>query len=424
MYPKCVSVLLSISLLSVLSIVTVRLAAQENFVKGFIVNQSGDTVRGEIDYRGWDLTPSSVNFRTGPEKIKQSFSSSDVRAFGALTKNGLEIYRAFYVRLINNSSELSKLSNHPQPTWDKLQIFLQLIGDGALSLYKYKGANARIHFFISKSGDLPYELVFHTYADYSNALYYNREYRLQLEAATSDCPDLKTAGVDALEYHEKAIAKLVSRYNACKGSAGYSFRKERNPVPVRLTVAANYARFRTEGLPPYDIMDYKGSFGPSLGASIQIVLPRQNEKLSSLFEPVLRLQEHKGKATRYTNENDYSNFSHEISTTFIRINTYFRYEFVKNPRRPFIQIGVANAFPLSLKNTLREHRVFYSTTTSLTSTSPAFTRKHEQGLVAGAGISFANSSLEGRFELSNGFSKAILVTSRMNTFSVVYSYKL
>jgi hypothetical protein len=401
-----------------------RLSAQENFLTGFIVNLSGDTVHGEIDYRGWDVSPSSVNFRKGARNIKQAFSSGDIRAFGVQTKKGPEVYRAFMVRLINNSHDLSKLSNHPQPTWDQTQIFLQLLEDGALSLYKYKRADARIHFFISKGADLPAELIFHTYADYNNALYYNREYRQQLQAATADCPDMKSSGTDGLEYHEKAITKLVSRYNTCKVEKSYSFRNERNPVHISLTAGANYARFRTEGLPPYDIMDYKGSFGASVGATFQFVLPRQNEKLSILIEPVLRLQEHTGKATRYENENDYSNFTHEIKTSFIRITTLFRYEFVKNPLRPFIQLGIANAFSLSLKNTLKEHRVFYTTISDLASTSPAFTRQYEQGLVLGTGFSFARSSLEGRFELSNGISKAVLVTSRMNTFSVLYSYKL
>ncbi|MFZ4726623.1 MAG: hypothetical protein ACOYMD_14400, partial [Paludibacter sp.] len=37
--------------------------SQENYVKGFIIKQNGDTLNGLVDYRNWSVNPKQIQFK-------------------------------------------------------------------------------------------------------------------------------------------------------------------------------------------------------------------------------------------------------------------------------------------------------------------------------------------------------------------------
>ncbi len=89
---------------------TVNLNAQTNFKPGFVIQQSGDTLRGEIDYRGDLLMGEICRFRVN-ENV-QEFYPEDIRAYRF--NDG-----KFYVsKVINNKS-----------------VFLEYLVNGELDIY-------------------------------------------------------------------------------------------------------------------------------------------------------------------------------------------------------------------------------------------------------------------------------------------------
>src|SRR6478609_5778328 len=53
--------------------------AQKNFVQGLVVLNNGDTLRGQIDYRNWEVNPLNIQFQDNGG-IKK-FSPEDLAGF-------------------------------------------------------------------------------------------------------------------------------------------------------------------------------------------------------------------------------------------------------------------------------------------------------------------------------------------------------
>jgi hypothetical protein len=89
-----VSVLFIISVFSVFG--------QNNYKNGWVVVNSGDTIKGMINYRYWNANPTSIEFRT--DKTVQ-YAVSDLKSFGILNE---DLYQRFTItrNLLSVSDEV------------------------------------------------------------------------------------------------------------------------------------------------------------------------------------------------------------------------------------------------------------------------------------------------------------------------------
>lgn len=117
----------SILLVILLSFGTV-LAAQELYKEGYILTSPFDTLRGDIKYISYNQAAERCTFRSSDQK-ETTFLPKDVFGYGV-------------------GDDLLFLSKQ---TRDKKTMFLEVVYQGSLTLFSYRDANARNHFYIESN---------------------------------------------------------------------------------------------------------------------------------------------------------------------------------------------------------------------------------------------------------------------------------
>ena len=139
-------------------------AAQSNYKPGYVVNLNGDTVKGFIDFRGWDSNPTDVSFKRDiNDKEKKTYTLSDITQFGV---TGLATYKK-YVCSISMDATNSTHLGEGRDTSSKIEtVFLKVLQTGKnLALYEYRDG-LKTRFYIGEApGYNPIELVYRLYYD-------------------------------------------------------------------------------------------------------------------------------------------------------------------------------------------------------------------------------------------------------------------
>ena len=121
--------------------------SQKNYLPGYVVTLTGDTVHGNIDYRNWDKNPRIISFKpsAGDEIIQ--YPVTGIKKFLVLD----EMYESAIVRAETSPYQFDQLNFDKELKFRTDTIFLQAVIEGEKSLYYYKDKNAKEHFYI-KSG--------------------------------------------------------------------------------------------------------------------------------------------------------------------------------------------------------------------------------------------------------------------------------
>lgn len=135
--------------------------AQSNFQKGYVVTNTGDTLKGYINYREQSLSPVSIEFRTAPDGSTQLFTLKNCSAY---TVDGMESNERFLVNISMDKSDISRLSVGPDTTSRRDSVFLKVLQSGKnISMYSYVD-DVKVRFYIREKGvQEPYELIRHLY---------------------------------------------------------------------------------------------------------------------------------------------------------------------------------------------------------------------------------------------------------------------
>ena len=127
-----------------------------------------------------------------------------------------------------------------------------------------------------------------------------------------------------------------------------------------------------------------------------------------------------------TVNDDYYDIGYE--GTFVKIPVLLRFESIKGLLRPLVEVGISSNFRL---NELRNDITTHYKNNQAPSHRQLFenSRVYETGAIAGVGLTSAlpnghHVSLLLRYELSNGFSQAVSVSSTVRAFSGLLSYDL
>jgi hypothetical protein len=71
----------TLALLIVCMVFWIKGIAQNSFTPGYVVSSSGDTIKGDIDYRGWDKNPRSVRFTREGSTTAETLDPLSVKVF-------------------------------------------------------------------------------------------------------------------------------------------------------------------------------------------------------------------------------------------------------------------------------------------------------------------------------------------------------
>ncbi|MFZ4464988.1 MAG: hypothetical protein ACOYN5_14165 [Bacteroidales bacterium] len=231
--------------------------AQSDFRPGFVIQNSGDTLFGSIDYRG-DMTMGSLcRFKTAENEIRD-FSPFDIPAY----------------RFTDSKYFISR-------EVDGKMVFLEFLIKGKVNVY-YLRDDVGDHFYLDKEGERLTELV---YSEEVKMIKENpnkeKRYLVKsnkhigvLSYYMQDAPDLQPKIKSIAKPEQQNLINLAEKYHneVCKDEECIIFEKKLPLFKANLEIIGGFVDFGLED----DIAD--GLFFQS-GVLVHIWMPRANEKL-------------------------------------------------------------------------------------------------------------------------------------------------
>ncbi|MBB2149480.1 porin family protein [Pedobacter gandavensis] len=135
--------------------------AQSNFQKGYVVTNAKDTLKGYIDYREGQKSPSSFVYKAEPNSIPKIYTLNDCVACHIDDRAS---YQRFLVNISLGSDQISNLTTQVDTTSKREAVFLQVLEAGPnVTLYSYADRIKNRFYILDKEAMVPDELVMQLY---------------------------------------------------------------------------------------------------------------------------------------------------------------------------------------------------------------------------------------------------------------------
>lgn len=398
--------------------------AQEKFLPGYVKTAEGVRTDGLIDYRNWDNNPKKVTFKQGEQGKAQVFEALDIAEFGVKD----EIYVGAIVEKEITTNITYGLSKSPDVEVRIDTVFLQTLVSGEKTLLGMKAAGKQ-NFYIKDGGNYVL-LQYKWYMTEKNGAQMRAEntmFRRQLATYLGECLHI----IDPLQsatYTSKSLESIFLQYYACTDKMP-GFMNVREKVISELGVlggaSSTHLTFES-AMAIQDIVNYKfpSATGVVGGLFLDIVFPRNNRKWSFYNELFYSSYSVRGSFQEIRDENDYRNVEGNLGYTYLKVNNMVRYRYPIAGFKIFVNAGMSNGFALSETNKKSTFTKFYSTETNQEGKVLAETRSYEQGLLLGVGAMAGRITGEFRYERANGMSVYPLLSSRVERYFLLVSYRL
>lgn len=202
------------SLLFLSLLAPVLLYAQTNFLKGYVVTNSGDTLKGYVDYRERELNPVSFNFKSQLDSKAQVVTLQNTVA---CVINDLDSYQRFLVDITTSTTDISNLPVGPDARTRRDTVFLKVVQTGKkITLYTYRDP-IKLRFYVRENSvDEPSELIRQIYSkgDQGNTMVIGNTYNRQLAALMYRLNPAKATKLSLYwRYTEQDLNKAVALIN-------------------------------------------------------------------------------------------------------------------------------------------------------------------------------------------------------------------
>lgn len=188
----------------------ISLKAQKEFMSGYIVNNTGDTIRGQIDNQKWATSPLKITFKNNNHEVK--YELKDIQSF--VINDQVTYVRKAITLDITPHQFGSLLDSYDRIVVDTT-LFLKQLVKGRLNLYYLQDNNQKKHFFVEKLNEPIKELIDHHFLKTINNNTYNVHhdiYNNQLYELCEDCSD-NSGKVFKYLYRDADLIPLVIKYN-------------------------------------------------------------------------------------------------------------------------------------------------------------------------------------------------------------------
>jgi len=405
--------------------VTNPVVSQVNFQKGFIVDTSMDTIKGFIDYRKWDVTPTAIQFKVQPESTIINYTPNDIHSFGVAG----EIYTSGIVTIEESLYDEKKVENFEKYLYRTDTVYLQVLISGEKSLYYTKDKDMKTYFYIGQEGNYQW-LIFRKYTDkiYGNIFEkMDEKYKGQLNLYFIDCPTLKNM-ISSTSYNRTALLSLFNEYYTCKKSKiDYQFKVEKFKPEFGLIGGMSFTQIKFAGDPQFNFLilaDYPVSKNITFGLFCNIPFPRKLNKLS-FYNDLLYTSYHASYAYgSSSNKEIYTIKTSSIGNNSLRLNSMLRYKFPIKDMFLFINGGISNGRAISKTNSLMIEDHVYSVYNKSEKVALINSRSWERGYIVGIGGIFKKIECEFRMVKTDGMSDYRLLASPVwsNYFLLEYRF--
>jgi len=239
-----------------LILTTTLLNAQTDFRPGYVIRAIGDTLLGEIDYRGDKLMGYLCKFKSS-ENLINDYTPNDIHGY----------------RFIDSKYFVSKKINGTP-------VFLEYLIKGKVNIYYLRIDNGD-HYYIEKDDieltELPYDEVIKT-VDGKDYLYKSKKHVGLLSVYMQDAPDLQNRINNMGKPDHQNLTKLAEDYHneVCDGEKCIVFEKKQPLIKVNWELAAGTINWvNTEAF--YEVKTDRYYF--QTGVMANFWMPRLNEKI-------------------------------------------------------------------------------------------------------------------------------------------------
>ena len=260
-------------------------AAQSNYKPGLVVTTQGDTLKGFINYREWDLAPKTITFQTSENSGKiQEFNATNTSYFEV---TGMEAYSGYETSISMDRVDVGSLSvGSPNISPTTEYVFLKRLQDGAkVSLYSYKD-NIKERFFILENGeDKPQELLYRRYYDTRNSNRIITQYGyvgqfINVARRYGLLTDKLQRKIEDAAYKEQDLLRIVSQLNGLSEEEAELGKQGKISIRLFAGLALSRGTMEVKVKNPFaDSDENPASYMPRLAFGADVFLNRNVQQL-------------------------------------------------------------------------------------------------------------------------------------------------
>lgn len=298
--------------------------AQSDFRPGYIVQPSGDTLRGEVDYRGEQRNTRLCSFRATAAAPATDYQPEQLRGYGFAA---------------DKHYQTRQLAGNPP-----VAVFAQTLVGGKVSLFRLTNTDGKEVYYAGTAPAEPLRLLQQRDTVVSqNVRQRVYPFRNVLRGLMLDCPAVQ-APLARTELVESQLVKVFTTYNACVGAAPqYVVAKQPSRLNLGVLVGVHQASMV---LLTYGNQKLSSSFKPTLGLGLAWAPNSFSSKLS-LHLQALYVRQEFDKQYQSPGEGIFSGEnvqrSVRVHVSSVRVPGMLRYTLPKGRVRPYVQAGVMYA---------------------------------------------------------------------------------
>lgn len=258
---------------------SVFLSAQNDFKKGYYINNEGVRTEGFIKTSNFKLVNDesviSLDFKGSLDQESIEINKSSISEFGA----DQEIKMQKITALLDDVSFFKDYTNEKSFSLQEKTVFLNVLVEGNATLYSYDGGKGIKYFWrrVDKE-DIAKQLLYKKYYNSATKLTENTTFREQLFNNVK-CPNQTFSDFLNVKYDKDVLISIFNNYNKCSNSNSITYKgKEEQKMKVRASVFFGYSFAKFQVINSIPERSAENFNMPTFGAEVEVFIP--NEKAS------------------------------------------------------------------------------------------------------------------------------------------------
>lgn len=364
--------------------------AQADFQPGYVVQTSGDTLRGELDYRTARQSGQRSRFRATPGGPVVTYQPTELRSFGFPQLR--LVYRSLVIEELPTTLPYRVAAPATAPMREA--AFLEVQRDGPAQLYYLVDARESGNHYYVRTPNLPLTELRHEYKEVEQSGHTFKEeqngFRQLLAQGLIGCPAAQ-ALLPHLPYSERAFKQVVDAYNACVAPPSEVVQAvDKYPTRAGIGVLGGVQRSQVTFTDPYTSDQHSTTVtAPVYGLDTWLHAPFLSRQLALHAQLVYQPQSYSFTyvPTFYGGQSGQP-VTATVHEDFLRLPVLLRYYAPTGRVRPLVEAGVSLGY--KLQNTGTYQRVSASGTTQTVSLDAELQQQRTDfAYFGGLGVSIA-----------------------------------
>ncbi len=321
---------------------------QSSFKPGYIILNSSDTVRGEIEYGNWAINPETISFRNAG--TQQSYTVSLLKGFEITNEAQFVRFHLSYQLSAATLADALESFDGPVVTKD---AWLRLLYKSKYSLYELNTPK-RKYFFVQSDRDGLKELIYRVRLS-GGALQADEQYKnlLALYASeNNDSPNFQKQ-LEASGYVDKELIHLFDLLNNGKNSFKESGQTHSSfdisAGGAFYSISASGYQYNDGSAYAINTADFNGSLGFIAGCGFTFSPKKNRGRLHSRLG--LNIGSLSLKGENNTSDGSFDKETYRGSLLFAEVNTSLDFLITSGKRTDFF-LGLFAGYNLIVSNNL------------------------------------------------------------------------